>query len=153
MAAQALAANGARVYISGRREDVLKQTAKVHGSDAVSGEMIPIVMDQNDKDSIQAAFKEISSKESHLNLLINNAGLASNKVDVTTGDKDVELFSKTMFENPMEDWEAVFKTNIYGYYYVSAAFLPLLVKANKADSMHKNAMGMNRCSPLFYVAY
>jgi len=139
MITQALAANGAKVYIAGRREEVIKKSAEVHGGEKVSGEIIPIVMDQNDKESIQAAFKEISSKEKHLNLLVNNAGLASKKIDVATGDKDVELFSKTMLDAPMSDWEDVYKTNVFGYYYVSAAFLPLLVKANKSDPMHKNS--------------
>ena len=141
MITQALAANGAKVYIAGRREEVIKKSAEVHGGEKVSGEIIPIVMDQNDKESIQAAFKEISSKEKHLNLLVNNAGLASKKIDVATGDKDVELFSKTMLDAPMSDWEDVYKTNVFGYYYVSAAFLPLLVKANKSDPMHKNSKG------------
>ena len=49
--------------------------------------------------------------------------------------------SKTLFENPMSNWEDVYKTNVFAYYYVSSKFLPLLVKANKADSMHKNAKG------------
>jgi len=138
MATQALAANGAKVYIAGRREDVLRKTAEAHGGDDVPGQIIPIVMDETDKESIQAAFKEISSKEDKLDLLINNAGLASNNVDVASGDSDVKKMSEEMFKDPLSNWEDVFKTNVYGYYYVSAAFLPLLVKANKADPMHKN---------------
>ena len=81
MAAQALAANGARVYAAGRRLEVLEKSAKVHANEHpdVSGEIIPIEMDQNDKDSITRAFEHIKSKEKKIDLLVNNAGLASNK--------------------------------------------------------------------------
>lgn len=140
MAAQALAANGARVYAAGRRLEVLEKSAKVHANEHpdVSGEIIPIEMDQNDKDSITRAFEHIKSREKKIDLLVNNAGLASNKVDVASGDKSVDEFSKKLFDNPLSDWEDVYKTNVYGYYYVSSKFLPLLVAANGADPMHKN---------------
>merc|ERR1712093_644540 len=86
---------------------------------------------------------EISSKESRIDLLINNAGTASTKVEVETGDKSVDEFSKTLFDAPMEDWDNTYRTNVFALYYVAAAFLPLLVKANKPDEMHKNAKNWN----------
>lgn len=42
MASQALAANGAKVYIVGRRQDVLENAAKSHSPDQ-GGEIIPYV--------------------------------------------------------------------------------------------------------------
>lgn len=41
MATQALAANGARVYITGRRKDALENAAKTHSPDNLGGEIIP----------------------------------------------------------------------------------------------------------------
>lgn len=139
MCAQTLAANGTRVYIASRDTDKLSNAARVHGGEAVRGEIIPIEMDITDKASIQRCVQEISKKEDRIDLLINNAGKPSEKVEVATGDESVEEFSKTLFDAPMEDWDRTFRTNVFSYYYVSAAFLPLLVKANKPDEKHKNA--------------
>ena len=70
MYAQTLAASGAKVYIGGRRMEVLQKSAEVHGKD-IAGQLIPIQLDITDKASIQAAVKELASKEKHLNLLVN----------------------------------------------------------------------------------
>jgi NADP-dependent 3-hydroxy acid dehydrogenase YdfG len=103
MAAQALAANGARVYAAGRRLEVLEKSAKVHANDHpdVSGEIIPIEMDQNDKDSITRAFEHIKSREKKIDLLVNNAGLASNKASARMyhcgepGLSDLDLLARS----------------------------------------------------------
>lgn len=140
MAVQTLAANGAKVYAAGRRLEVLQQSAKVHANEhsQVPGEIIPLEMDETDKDSIQKAFEFIKSKESKLDLLINNAGLPGTRANVSSSEQGAEEFSKQLFSLPMSDWDSIYKTNVFGYYYVSAAFLPLLVAANKEDSLHKN---------------
>lgn len=96
-------------------------------------------MDVTDKESIKKAVEFIKSRESKLDLLINNAGLASNKTSVEKGDTDVEGFSKDLFDDPMSNWEDTYRTNVFALYYTSAAFVPLLVKANKEDKMHKVA--------------
>lgn len=51
-AAQALAANGARVYIVGRTEKKLKAVVEHHGTN-IAGEIIPLVGDITDKDEIK----------------------------------------------------------------------------------------------------
>lgn len=56
--ANALAENGARVYISGRREGPLKEAArKIEGT---TGEIIPIVADASTKEGITSEFKDTS---------------------------------------------------------------------------------------------
>lgn len=52
MAAQALAVNGARVYIVGRTESKLRVAADVHGRN-IKGEIIPLVGDVTNKDDIK----------------------------------------------------------------------------------------------------
>jgi len=136
MATQALSHNGAKVYAAGRRGEVLQKSAEVHAGD---GEVIPLEMDVTDKESITAAVEFIKSRESKLDLLINNAGLASNKANVEKGDTDVDAFSKDLFEDPMSNWEDTYRTNVFALYYTSVAFVPLLTKGNHEDKMHKVA--------------
>lgn len=52
MCTQALAVNGAKVYIVGRTEEKLQNVKKVHGKD-IAGEIIPIVGDVTDKKSVE----------------------------------------------------------------------------------------------------
>lgn len=52
MAAQALAVNGARVYIVGRTERKLQTAAEVHGNN-IAGGIIPLRGDVSDKDDIK----------------------------------------------------------------------------------------------------
>lgn len=72
--AQTLAINGARVYITGRRADVLETSARVHGArdklGGNGGEILPIVMDVTDKESIKAAVDKIQANEGYLNVWV-----------------------------------------------------------------------------------
>ncbi|KAI0554370.1 NAD(P)-binding protein [Xylaria curta] len=133
MIAQTLAANGARVYITGRRTDVLETSARVHGSkDKLGengGEILPLVMDVTDKQSIKDAVGKIEGKEGYLNVLVNNAGVWKNRPAASPSDGP-EAFGEAMFAEEVEDnWQQTFLTNTTSPYFVTAAFLPLLAKA------------------------
>ena len=65
MITQALAQNGARVYIVGRRGDVLQKSADVH-----EGDIIPIEGDVTDVESLKKAAAEVASKEKHVDLVV-----------------------------------------------------------------------------------
>ncbi|RYP74988.1 hypothetical protein DL771_002636 [Monosporascus sp. 5C6A] len=134
MIAQTLAANGAKVYITGRRKDVLETSACVHGSPdklgSHGGSIIPIVMDVTSKDSIKVVVDEISQKEGHLDLLVNNAGFLAGR-PLAKPEEGPEAFGNAMFAESIEDgWQKeAFLTNSTSPYFVTAAFLPLLAKA------------------------
>ncbi|KAK4937656.1 hypothetical protein LTR28_009780 [Elasticomyces elasticus] len=68
---QALAVNGAKVYIVGRTEEKLQRVKKVHGKD-IAGEIIPLVGDVADKKSVDKLVSEIESKEGKLDILVNS---------------------------------------------------------------------------------
>ena len=108
MYTQALVANGAKVYITGRRLDVLEKTERIHGSpdnpNTPSGSIIPIVMDVTSKDSIREVANYIAQKEGYLNLLVNNAGIWTSKPDAGPQDGP-EVFGKAMFEENIDDWQ------------------------------------------------
>jgi len=50
--AQALAVNGAKVYIVGRTEEKLQNAKETHGKD-IAGELIPLVADINTKEGVK----------------------------------------------------------------------------------------------------
>ncbi|KAI1424224.1 NAD(P)-binding protein [Xylaria sp. FL1777] len=133
MIAQTLAANGARVYITGRRADVLETSARVHGArDKLGengGEILPLVMDVTDKESIKNAVSQIQAKEGYLNVLVNNAGVFMGRVAATPADGPEAFGAAMLAEEVDTDWQKSFSTNTTSLYLVTAAFLPLLGKA------------------------
>ena len=75
MITQALVANGAKVYITGRRTEVLEQTQKVYGDGPGSIHVLP--GDVSSKDEAIRLAKEVDEKEPKgIHLLVNNAGIA-----------------------------------------------------------------------------
>ncbi|XDG05320.1 hypothetical protein ABKA04_004935 [Annulohypoxylon sp. FPYF3050] len=154
MIAQTLAANGATVYITGRRVDVLETSARIHGSPEKLGEsggsIIPIAMDITSKDSIKTAVAAISEKEQFVNILVNNAGIYSGRIAATPHDGP-EVLSEAMFaEDKVGSWQKSFDVNVTSQYFVTAAFLPLLAKAASGPT-GKIGSVINNCSMAGYL--
>ena len=129
MTANALAANGAKVYITGRRVDKIKSAEM---TDSTSGGSITAVsMDVTDKTSIRDFVKTISEKEKFVNLLVNNAGATSvNYGDKWTPSGDPKEVSERMLSyQDFDDWTSIYKVNVASIYFTSIAFLPLLCAA------------------------
>lgn len=133
MATQALAVNGAKVYITGRTKEKLDRVVELYSKD-IPGEIIAISADVTSKESIQKLLNEISSKESKLDILINNAGISSARQN--TDKEDPEELQQELFHNTskVSDWEDVMRTNVMQLFFVTTAFLPLLSKAT--DDTH-----------------
>ncbi|KAH8810941.1 hypothetical protein F5884DRAFT_780814 [Xylogone sp. PMI_703] len=134
MATQALAVNGAKVYIVGRTEEKLENVVKTHGQN-IAGEIVPITADITSKSEIARLVKEIESKEKSLSILINNAGISGNTVQ--TEAESAEEMKKNLFDNDdsnFEDWLSTYRTNVPQLFFMTAAFLPLLQKAT--DDQH-----------------
>lgn len=73
--ARALAANGANVYITGRRAEKLKD-AELRDS-ASGGSITGIQMDVTDKDSIKKGVAKIAQKHNFVNLLVSTSTLTT----------------------------------------------------------------------------
>ncbi|KUI70911.1 Rhamnolipids biosynthesis 3-oxoacyl-[acyl-carrier-protein] reductase [Cytospora mali] len=132
MITQALQSNGARVYIVGRRGDVLQQTAKIYSTGP--GSIHPLVGDVSQKEEAIRLSKELESKEpGGIQLLVNNAGIAR---DVDTkfsangqpDSKDAKAISEHFLNTKEDQWADTMRTNVAAQYFVSMAFLPLLAK-------------------------
>lgn len=72
MYAKTLAVNGAKVYIAGRRLEVLETSANIHGIPEKlgpdGGKIIPLVLDVTSKDSIKTAVEHITKVEGYVNV-------------------------------------------------------------------------------------
>ncbi|MBL7985385.1 MAG: SDR family oxidoreductase [Flavobacteriales bacterium] len=110
--ARAFAAEGWRVIIAGRRRDRLdalqRELQGLHG---------PVVhairMDVQDRASVEKAIAGLSSEWSSVDVLVNNAGLASGLDPIQDGD--------------IADWERMIDTNVKGLLYVTRAIVPGMV--------------------------
>ncbi|GAD92910.1 short-chain dehydrogenase [Paecilomyces variotii No. 5] len=130
MQAQALAVNGAKVYIVGRTEEKLEKVAELYGKN-IDGKIIPLTVDITCKKSITNLVKEFSSREDHLDILMNTAGIAGQSQVVKPGS--AEDIRKSLFDNEtatFADWDAVYRTNVSHLYFMTIAFLPLLQKGS-----------------------
>ncbi|KAI1851233.1 hypothetical protein JX265_001650 [Neoarthrinium moseri] len=130
MATQALVANGAKVYITGRTGEKLDRVVEQYsqGSDSI----IPLTCDVGDKAQIAKLVKEISSREACLCILINNAGISSKTVSTESGS--AEEMKKNLFDTEsaqFSDWTETYNTNVAQIYFMTAAFLPLLQKSTE----------------------
>ncbi|KAF5874347.1 putative short chain dehydrogenase reductase family protein [Botrytis fragariae] len=123
MATQALAVNGAKVYIVGRTEEKLENVVNHHGQN-IEGEIIPIVADVTRKD-------EIAREMSLHCILINNAGISG--ATQQTEAKTAEEMKKNLFDDEsstFDDWCNTYRTNVPQLFFMTTAFLPLLQKAS-----------------------
>lgn len=132
MASQALAANGAKVYITGRRMEVLQKAAKEHSPRSsqtnINGQIIPIgPCDVTKKDDLENLVSQIESKEKYLSLLIAAAGVAGPKGFADSGN--AREVKKSLWEESVEEWNATYSSDVTSVYFSTVAFLPLLQSA------------------------
>ncbi|KAI1050260.1 hypothetical protein LB506_002067 [Fusarium annulatum] len=138
MITQALQSNGAKVYITGRRKEVLEQTQKTYGTGPGSIHVLP--GDVSEKDEAIRLAEEVGKKEPNgIHLLVNNAGIAEddNTKFSSAGEPDMsnaKALSEHFLKTEPQQWAATLKTNVTGPYYMSMAFLPLLAKGRETTT-------------------
>jgi 2-deoxy-D-gluconate 3-dehydrogenase len=117
MIAAGFLANGAKVYISSRKAEACDATA-ARLQKEFGGQCISIPGDMSTLDSIKAFCEVFRSKEDHLDVLINNAGVA---------------WGAPLEEFPEIGWDKVMDTNVKGPFFLTQQLLPLLEKATSFD--------------------
>lgn len=127
MIAQGLCANGAKVYIVGRREDALTRAVKHHNHG--EGEIIALQGDVSSKEDLARLANEIEQREGKLHILVNNAGRAGPKTLIQEAGDTAEEIGNTLFEaETFEQWDQTFNLNVASIYFCTTAFVPLLSK-------------------------
>jgi NAD(P)-dependent dehydrogenase (short-subunit alcohol dehydrogenase family) len=135
MIVQALQSNGAKVYITGRRQEALDDVVKQYSTGP--GKIIALPGDVSDKEECLRLAKEVSSKEAKgIHLLVNNAGIArdDNTKFSSAGQPDfksADSISDHFLKSDTQSWADTFNTNVTGQFFMSMAFLPLLAKGRE----------------------
>lgn len=128
--ARAFAANGAfKVFIIGRREDTLKQTASSVGGEVI----VPVVGDVTSKDSLRRCVDQVKQLVGSIDVLVANAGASGPSVPMFDSKQQalpVEDIVRNMWETSMEAVTSTYETNLSAVHFTVAAFLPLLHEAN-----------------------
>ncbi|ARN75239.1 SDR family NAD(P)-dependent oxidoreductase [Oceanicoccus sagamiensis] len=116
MIARGLVENGARVYITARKEEELTATAE---SLSALGECIAIPGDISTVSGLEMLVAVIAERESQLDILVNNAG--------ATWGETIDAFPET-------GWDKVMDLNVKSPFFLIQKCLPLLrVSANAED--------------------
>lgn len=110
-AARLFAREGAKLVITGRREDRLKALAQELGD-----KVHTLCFDVRDNEAVKKAIASLPKEFSDMDVLINNAGLALGMGSYET--------------QSMDDLEQMVDTNIKGLMYVTHAILPGMVARN-----------------------
>ncbi|HET6347958.1 MAG TPA: SDR family NAD(P)-dependent oxidoreductase [Candidatus Krumholzibacteria bacterium] len=129
--AHAFAGAGANLELWARRKDRLDAVRK----DVLARHKVDIGIrdvDVRDRDTVRAAVAELAAAGKHIDVLVNNAGLASGLDPIHEGD--------------YEDWDAMIDTNLKGLLNVTREVLPDMVKRNSGHVI-------NIGSVAGYIAY
>jgi 3-hydroxy acid dehydrogenase / malonic semialdehyde reductase len=114
--AQEFAAYGYNVIITGRRTERL-QELKQELENKFSGKVYSLSFDVQKKEEVMTAVTQLPEQWQHIDVLVNNAGLALGR----------DFFD----EANIDDWETMINTNVKGLLYVSRAVLPFMIQRNK----------------------
>ena len=117
MIAAGFLARGAKVYISSRKAEVCDATA-ARLSEQFDGECISLPGDLSNVAGIEPVAAALAERESQLDILINNAGVA--------WGAPLETF-------PEKGWDKVMDTNVKGPFFLVQKLLPLLRSAASAE--------------------
>lgn len=130
--AEAFAAQGASLLLCARREERLRVLAadlsQTFGIRTYAGRL-----DVRDRPSVDAFLAGVPEEWKHIDILINNAGLARGFGKVHEGD--------------IQDWEEMIDTNVKGLLYVTRAILPSMVRRGSGHIINLGSIAGHQVYP------
>ena len=112
----ALAKEGVNVGLLARTESQLEEVAEEVRGNGVKASVV--TADVSDINAVNAAVQQVQKELGAIDILINNAGIAS--------------FGKFLELEP-EEWERNVKVNLFGVYYMTRAVLPQMIERKTGD--------------------
>lgn len=136
MMAKALAANGAsKVYIVGRRKEVLEAAAR----ESPDGRIIPLVGDVTSKDSLRSIALQVEREVGYVNVLIANSGISGPQTSPITPQTSLQDYQSALWNLPLEEYERTFAVNVTAVHYTLVAFLHLLHAGNEKNNVKQKS--------------
>jgi len=114
--AELFAKNGNNIIITGRRKDRL-ESLKNELENKYKVSVLALCFDVRNKEEVSNYISSLPESWKDIDVLINNAGLASGLDKIQDG--------------ALDDWDKMIDTNVKGLLYVSKAIMPLLIKRKK----------------------
>ncbi|SIN73497.1 3-ketoacyl-ACP reductase [Chitinophaga niabensis] len=127
----ALAKEGVDIGLMGRTSSSLEATAKEVA--ALGVKVTYATADVGDINAVNAAVQQVTKDLPEIDILINNAGIAS--------------FGGFMDLEPA-DWENIVRVNLLGVYYVTRAILPGMIGRKSGDIINVSSTAGQRGAPL-----
>jgi 3-hydroxy acid dehydrogenase/malonic semialdehyde reductase len=109
--AKKFAENGYDLIITGRRKERLAKLEKELASLKVK--VLTLNFDVRKRNEVESVINNLPQEWKEIDILINNAGLASGMSHIDNGDTD--------------DWDRMIDTNVKGLLYVTRAVVPVMV--------------------------
>ncbi|QSJ19427.1 SDR family oxidoreductase [Nostoc sp. UHCC 0702] len=130
--AKVFAGAGAKLILAARRLERLQQLA-----DALSKEFGTdihlIQLDVRDRNAVESAISHLPAAWSHIDILINNAGLSRGL------DK--------LYEGDFQDWEEMIDTNIKGLLYLTRYVVPGMVSRGRGHVVNLGSIAGHQAYP------
>ena len=134
--AVALAREGFRVAIAGRREEKLKEVASAYDGEPA---ILTHAVDVGDRDSVAALFECANRELGRVDILISSAG--------------VNVQKRTMEDLAPEDWDKMMRINATGAYNCMHAVLPQMRERRDGLIINISSIAGIRASVLGGVGY
>lgn len=130
--ARTLATAGAKVVCADRDAGSAQDTAKQITS--TGGEALALAVDVAEEASVIAMMEEVSRRYGQLDVLVNNAGIATSP--------------HRLHELPVADWDRLHSINTRGVFLCTRASLPLMLKRRKGSVINiASIAGLGGVSP------
>lgn len=130
--AEIFAQHGYRLILTGRRGDRLNDIKNKFESDYKNLNQV-LEFDVRSLDAVKKAIDQIGEEWQNVDILINNAGLASGLEPIHEGN--------------IEDWEAMIDTNIKGLLYMTRAIAPKMVARRKGHIINLSSIAGKEVYP------
>ena len=114
-AAYQFAEKGAKLILTARRIDKIKQLAEELKA-KYSTDVLSLQLDIQDKALVRSSIQDLPKEWCDIDILVNNAGLALDSCKLQDGNVD--------------NWDIMINTNVHGFLYVLRAILPNMIARN-----------------------
>lgn len=119
------ARHGNALVLGARREEKLVDVAR-RCQELGASRVTTLPLDVCDPDSVQRFVEATLAQHGHVDVLVNNAGLALGADHVVKGSED--------------DWQRMLDTNVMGIVRVTKAFLPSMIARDRGDIVNMGSV-------------